>query len=44
MFCIYIYIYNKCWFVGHYLLLLRDFGPYVIIFMELCIITVAMVS
>jgi hypothetical protein len=31
--------------IGHYLLLLRDFVPYVIIFMNMCIvITIAMVS
>jgi uncharacterized YccA/Bax inhibitor family protein len=35
---------NVGWFVGHHLLLLRDFGPYVIIFMNVCVvIIVAMV-
>jgi hypothetical protein len=33
----------QCWLVGDHLLLLRDFGPHVIIFMNVCVITVTLV-
>jgi hypothetical protein len=38
-------LYNKeCWLVSNHLLLLREFGPYVIIFMNVCVvITIVMV-
>jgi hypothetical protein len=38
-------LYNKqCWLVGDYYMLLRDFGPYVKIFMNVhVVVTVAMV-
>jgi hypothetical protein len=40
---VYVYTISKSWLVGNYLLL-RDFGPYGIIFMNVCVvITVAMV-
>jgi hypothetical protein len=38
---------TQCWLVawllGDHFLFLRDFGPYVKIFMNVCVITVAMV-
>jgi hypothetical protein len=47
IFTFYSYLLNdpKCTsvLVGHHLLLSRDFGPYVIIFMNVCVITDAMV-